>query len=272
MGTVRYTVVYGEIIAEKRKNVRKVYVPDPSGSTVALLDNTQAQTDSFSYWPYGEVRSSTGSTPTPFRFIGTAGYYSDSSNQSYVRARHLDVIKGRWLNQDPIGLDGEDTNLYRYVENNPQTLSDPSGLQSGNPGPGYRAGKDCACNGCGNAIISNWWNTPQHFCNNFYAHCMACCVLTRYVDAECALEQQELENLLSPSKWGGGTVGKRNAACNAGIGVAKNAGASCHSQCISLYPVRSTLPYDPKFKYKIYCNKHKKDIDKPLPSPCKGAS
>ena len=58
----RYTVIDGEIIAEKRNGVRSLYVPDPLGSTVALLDNTQAQTDTFSYWPYGENDTRTGAT------------------------------------------------------------------------------------------------------------------------------------------------------------------------------------------------------------------
>src|SRR5437588_9857996 len=75
MPTVRYTTINGEIIAEKRDGVRRLYVPDPLGSTVALLDSMQTQTDTFSYWPYGEERTRTGTTPTPFRFVGTAGYY-----------------------------------------------------------------------------------------------------------------------------------------------------------------------------------------------------
>ena len=45
----RYTALDGEIIAEKRGGVRRFYVPDAIGSTLALLDNTQAQTDTFSY-------------------------------------------------------------------------------------------------------------------------------------------------------------------------------------------------------------------------------
>ncbi len=53
--TVRYTVIDHEVIAEKRNGVRKFYVPDPLGSTVALLDSTQTITDRFSYWPYREV-------------------------------------------------------------------------------------------------------------------------------------------------------------------------------------------------------------------------
>ena len=61
----RYTVIDGEVIAEKRNGVRSLYVPDPLGSTVALLDSTQAQTDTFSYWPYGENDARTGATATP---------------------------------------------------------------------------------------------------------------------------------------------------------------------------------------------------------------
>ncbi len=128
MGTVRYTVIDGEVIAEKRNGVRKLYVPDPLGSTVALLDNTQAQTDTFSYWPYGEDAGRTGTTPTPFRHVGTLGYYYDSSTRSYVRAREVDKQKGRWLTQDPIGFKGGDWNIYRYARLIPTTLIDPSGL------------------------------------------------------------------------------------------------------------------------------------------------
>src|SRR5579862_6220785 len=128
MGTVRYTTVNGEIIAEKRNGVRKLYVPDPLGSTVALLDSTQTPTDTFTYWPYGEVNTSTGTTPTPFKYVGTKGYYTDDSGKIYVRARVLDPSKGRWLTQDPIGFDGRDYNLYRYVTDNPVMISDPYGL------------------------------------------------------------------------------------------------------------------------------------------------
>lgn len=126
--TVRYTVLDGEVIAEKRAGSRKQYVPDPLGSTVALLDSTQVQTDTFTYWPYGEEVSRTGTTPTPFRFVGTAGYYRDSANKTYVRARYLDMAKGRWLTEDPIEYTGGDWNLYRYVANRPTIGWDPSGL------------------------------------------------------------------------------------------------------------------------------------------------
>lgn len=52
MGVVNYTVVDGEVLSENRNGTKRDYVPDPLRSTVALLDSTQAQTDTFAYWPY----------------------------------------------------------------------------------------------------------------------------------------------------------------------------------------------------------------------------
>lgn len=70
-----------------------------------------------------------GTTINPYRFGGQSGYRRDGTNRSYVRARHLDTSRGRWISRDPIGLDGGDRNLYRYVGNCPVNLSDGSGLQ-----------------------------------------------------------------------------------------------------------------------------------------------
>jgi len=123
----RYTVIDGEVVAEKRNGVRSLYVSDPLGSTVALLDNTQAQTDMFSYWPYGENNGRIGITATPFQFVGTAGYYRDSSSQNYVRARLLNTKTGRWFTRDPLGFNNGDVNFYNYAANNPVTKIDPTG-------------------------------------------------------------------------------------------------------------------------------------------------
>src|SRR5258708_7493600 len=119
---VTYTVVDGEMLSENRGGVKRDYVPDPLGSTVALLDNTQTQTDTFTYWPYGEVRTHTGTSTTPFQFVGTRGYYRDSASRTYVRARHLDTAKGRRMTKDPIGFDEGHYTLYRYMRNNSTTM------------------------------------------------------------------------------------------------------------------------------------------------------
>src|SRR5438034_11255036 len=127
MGTVRYTVVNGRVLGEKRDGVKRDYLSDSLGSTMALVDSTQTKTDTFTYWPYGQERTRTGTTVTPFRYGGVLGYYHDSSIKNYVRKRVLKKDHGRWLTSDPVGFKGGDWNLYRYVGNNPTTAFDPSG-------------------------------------------------------------------------------------------------------------------------------------------------
>jgi RHS repeat-associated protein len=124
MGTVRYTVVNGQVIAENRNGVRKTYVPDPSGSTIALLDDKQKITDAFSYSPFGELKSRTGTTPTPFQYIGTRGYYTDPNNRIYVRARTYQPNYARWMTVDPL-WPGE--SAYGYARGNPVRWGDRSG-------------------------------------------------------------------------------------------------------------------------------------------------
>ncbi len=128
MGTVCYTVIDGEILSENRNGVIRDHVPDSLGSTIALLDNTQTITDTFEYWPYGEVRSRTGTTATPFQFVGTLGYYTDANGRAYVRARYLCMDTTRWLTENPIGFKGGDWNIYRYVGSAPTTFVDATGL------------------------------------------------------------------------------------------------------------------------------------------------
>lgn len=85
--TARYTVIEGEIISQTRGANRREYVPDANGNTVALVNDSATVTDTFTYWPYGEVKTRTGITPTPFQLGGTVGYYTDSLGRAYVRAR-----------------------------------------------------------------------------------------------------------------------------------------------------------------------------------------
>lgn len=123
MPVVNYTVIEGEVVSEIRGGVRKDYVPDPLGSTVALLDNTQTKTDTWEYWPYGEIRS--GSSATPFQYVGTRGYFKDTSSRMYIRARHYRQTSGRWQTVD---LLWPSESPYAYCDLNPTTRTDTQGL------------------------------------------------------------------------------------------------------------------------------------------------
>lgn len=126
MPVTTYTSVNGSIYSENRGGTIKEYRPDTLGSTAALVQQNGTVSDTFEYWPYGEEASRTGSTPTPFRFVGTLGYYKDagSSGLTYVRARHYAAKLARWITVDPLWPD-DDT--YRYALNNPITHIDPLG-------------------------------------------------------------------------------------------------------------------------------------------------
>ena len=130
MAVVDYLVVDGVLLAENRGGTKSDYVPDPLGSTVSLVNNSQTQTDTFSYWPYWEEKDRTGTTPTPFRFGGKSAYFRDSSSLVYVRARHLSTTNGKWNSMDPLMFRGGDVNLLRYCYSSPVTRIDPVGLQT----------------------------------------------------------------------------------------------------------------------------------------------
>lgn len=53
---------------------------------------------------------------------------NEDSGLEFMRARFYDAESGRFVSEDPIGLSGNDLNLYRYVANEPIGRLDPLGL------------------------------------------------------------------------------------------------------------------------------------------------
>jgi RHS repeat-associated protein len=126
MGTTTYTTFNGMLVHENRGGVETEYVPDTLGSVMMCRDVNGNTTYTADYWPYGEVAVSSGTNPSPWSFVGTLGYYTDSAPGSlYVRARTLLPLYGRWATVDKLWPDREQ---YAYALNMPMTHVDPSGL------------------------------------------------------------------------------------------------------------------------------------------------
>ncbi len=118
------------------------YLADGLGSVMGLVDKGGQVTDSYAYDAWGKVVARVGSTVQPFGFTGRE---NDGNGLYGYRARYFDPSIGRFTQKDPIGFDGGDLNLYRYVLNNPGMFKDPLGLASMNAqiylpfGPGVTA-------------------------------------------------------------------------------------------------------------------------------------
>lgn len=95
---------------------------DERGSIVAVSTASGSSIATYSYGPYGETASWSGSR---FRYTGQmtlpeVGLY-------HYKARAYSAALGRFLQPDPIGLSGG-LNLYAYANGDPINLTDPLGL------------------------------------------------------------------------------------------------------------------------------------------------
>jgi RHS repeat-associated protein len=107
----------------------RYFSPNQLGSTTTLTDSVGTVVQSYIYGPFGDVTASTGES-NPFQF---AGRENDGTGLYYNRKRYYVPEWGRFLSEDPIGLDGE-ANGYAYANNNPLNWTDPDGLAPFPPG------------------------------------------------------------------------------------------------------------------------------------------
>jgi len=95
---------------------------DHLGTIRDVLDGNSST--HLTYDAFGNLIS--GTNPLLFGFTGKA-FDTDTNLQNNIN-RWYDALIGRWLSVDPIGFNGNDTNLYRYVKNTILKLLDIFGL------------------------------------------------------------------------------------------------------------------------------------------------
>ncbi|WML80952.1 RHS repeat-associated core domain-containing protein [Streptomyces sp. VNUA74] len=113
----------GTLTAMTSGGASQYYLTDVQGSVIGLVDATGKRTATYSYGPYGEARTTSG-TNQPYRYTGT---YLDSSGLYKMGARYYDPQLGRFTQPDP---SGKESNLYAYAAGDPVNRVDPSGLLS----------------------------------------------------------------------------------------------------------------------------------------------
>ena len=105
----------------------RFYHSDLLGSARLLTDGTGATKGARSFKAFGETRKSSGET-TDAGYVGTLGVETDSNGLLFMRNRYYSAGMGRFVQMDPIGLEGGDTDYYRYCINSPADKIDSCGL------------------------------------------------------------------------------------------------------------------------------------------------
>ena len=98
---------------------------DHLGTPQLVTDNTQAIVWQADYKPFGEVNITTETISNNLRFPGQ--YFDGETNLHYNYFRDYDPATGRYIESDPVGLDGG-FNTYGYVDQNTIRFVDPLGL------------------------------------------------------------------------------------------------------------------------------------------------
>lgn len=104
---------------------------DGIGNVIALTDVAKNVKRTYDFDAWGGLRGGTDSKPfnnaDRSRFKG-ALWLGPQVDVYYMRARWYEPKAGRFLSEDPTGLEGG-INLYMYSENDPVNFTDPEGLE-----------------------------------------------------------------------------------------------------------------------------------------------
>jgi RHS repeat-associated protein len=100
---------------------------DHLGTVKDLVNNSGSVVNHLIYDSFGNVVSQSNAG-VESRYLFTGREFDRETGLYYYRARYYNAGVGRFLSEDPLGFEGGDTNLYRYVGNSPIDSIDPNGL------------------------------------------------------------------------------------------------------------------------------------------------
>jgi RHS repeat-associated protein len=102
---------------------------DPVGSPRIVVKGDGTVVRRVDYTAFGEERNATGSFDLPLGYAG--GLRDGATGLVRFGLRDYDAAAGRFVARDPSFFRGSPENLYAYVNNNPVTQKDPTGLTCG---------------------------------------------------------------------------------------------------------------------------------------------
>jgi RHS repeat-associated protein len=117
---------YGQVSAN---GTVQWFLTDNINSIRQVVSSGGSVLDALTYDPYGNILNQTNAANAP-RFLYAGGAYDSLTGYDQFGRRYYDPSDGRWTSQDPLGFKAGDTDLYRYVANDPTNAIDPNGLET----------------------------------------------------------------------------------------------------------------------------------------------
>jgi RHS repeat-associated protein len=114
-------------------NERLYVQQDANWNVTALINTSGSVVERYVYDPYGKPSFLNASWTTlsgsayAWIYLHQGGRYDTTSLLYNFRMRHYSPSLGRWVQIDPLRHAAGDTNLYRFVRDNPIFYTDPSG-------------------------------------------------------------------------------------------------------------------------------------------------
>jgi RHS repeat-associated protein len=109
-------------------------VPDMQGGNTLVLNSNGSVKSVQLYAPYGSVRYSDGTSPTAHNYTGQR--LDGTTGLLYYNARYYDPISGCFTSTDTVETNASGSDPYAYVDDNPETKTDPTGQMMYDPATG----------------------------------------------------------------------------------------------------------------------------------------
>ena len=128
--TAHYTYGLGLVSQATSTGTAGYYDFNNIGSTVGITGTTGGYINKYAFLPFGQTTTITAAVSNLFTFVGQFGVMGETGGRFIMGFRTYDSATAQFTSTDPLGLGGGDTNLRRYVGNDPTLFADPVGLDS----------------------------------------------------------------------------------------------------------------------------------------------
>jgi RHS repeat-associated protein len=128
--STRYVQVQGQILAQQDSGAWTHILADHLGSVRQLVGSDSRVDLAQSFDPFGVLFETSGSGESDFAYTGE--WWDSEAGVVFLRARYYDPVEGRFVAKDPWPGDElrpQSVNGWSYVEGNPVSGTDPTGLR-----------------------------------------------------------------------------------------------------------------------------------------------